>query len=168
MSYRLRYSARQVRCMGTPLFSRHFYVGNSYCDFLFAFLDSVALLKWGLLLKQRICSCRSKFFALRVDPIDKEGKDESDRLTSPESVNSHLKDSKSTLNIQTQMSFLQCHFPSTYSSCHTKLFSEVNVSQTRQDPDQNLSESGLGQQCLIKYFCPKIFWVISIYFINVY
>ena len=26
--------------------------------------------KWGLLLKERICSCRSKFLSIKVDPIE--------------------------------------------------------------------------------------------------
>ena len=31
-------------------------------------LDGKAFLKWALLLKERICSNRSKFFPLKVDP----------------------------------------------------------------------------------------------------
>lgn len=36
-------------------------------DFLFASLDQVALSKWGLQLKERICSLKSKLFPLRID-----------------------------------------------------------------------------------------------------
>ena len=52
----------------------HISKGNDFCDFLFASLDDKALSKAGLLLKVGICSYRSKFFPLRVDPIEKEGK----------------------------------------------------------------------------------------------
>ena len=50
------------------IFSATFTKGNSFGEFLFASLDQEAVLKWGLLLKERICSCRSKFFPLRGDP----------------------------------------------------------------------------------------------------
>ena len=52
------------------------------CDFL----DNLALSKWGPQLKDRICSCGSKFFPLRVDSYDKGGKNEIGRFASPESV----------------------------------------------------------------------------------
>ena len=61
--------------MGTsPYFLHHFYKDKQYCDFLFASLKDKAPLRWDLLLKERICSCRSKFFPLRVDPTEKGGK----------------------------------------------------------------------------------------------
>ena len=41
---------------------------NSCRGFMFAYLENKALLKGGLFLKERICSWRSKFFPLRVDP----------------------------------------------------------------------------------------------------
>ena len=47
---------------------------NNFCDFLFAVRGEDAFSKGGLLLKKRICSLRSKFFPLRVDPIEKGGK----------------------------------------------------------------------------------------------
>ena len=53
-----------------------FYKWQELCDFLFAFLDDVDLLKWGLLFKKRICSFRSKFFSSRVDPNEKGGRKE--------------------------------------------------------------------------------------------
>ena len=37
-------------------------------EFLFASLGQYSSLKWDLLLKERICSWRSKFFPLRVAP----------------------------------------------------------------------------------------------------
>ena len=43
-------------------------MGNNFLIFLFASP------KWGLLLKERICSWKSKFFPLRVDPIEMESK----------------------------------------------------------------------------------------------
>ena len=39
-------------------------------EFLYASLNEVAL-EIGLLLKERICSSRGKFFLLRVDPTEK-------------------------------------------------------------------------------------------------
>ena len=41
-------------------------------DFLFALTKQFS--QRGLLLKERICSCRSKFFPSKVDTIDKGGK----------------------------------------------------------------------------------------------
>ena len=43
-------------------------------EFLFASLDDVALFDMGSTRKGRICSYRSKFFPLRVDPTEQEGK----------------------------------------------------------------------------------------------
>ena len=40
----------------------------------------------GQLFKERICSLRSKFFSLRVDPNEKGNKTKSGRVPSPESV----------------------------------------------------------------------------------
>ena len=40
-------------------------------------------LKWGLLLKERICSNGSKFFSLTVDPNEMGGRNENDRVASP-------------------------------------------------------------------------------------
>ena len=42
-------------------------------------------------LKERICSLKSKFFHLRVDPIEKGGKKENGRVASPAGVPIHLK-----------------------------------------------------------------------------
>ena len=47
-----------------PYFPTIFTKGNNFHDFLFAYLDDLALPKWDLLLKERIWS---KFFPLRVD-----------------------------------------------------------------------------------------------------
>ena len=45
---------------------------------------------WGLLLKKRICSSGSKFFPLRVDPLNITGKHEDKGVASPESIPIHL------------------------------------------------------------------------------
>ena len=73
--YRLKY------CLKGPLHpkqptnqpSNYFYKGKQLLYFLFYTLcllpmTKKALPKWGLVLKERICSYRSKFFPLRVDP----------------------------------------------------------------------------------------------------
>ena len=44
---------------------------NNFCDFQFASLVTLARQE-GLLIKERICSCRSKFSPLRVDPVEKD------------------------------------------------------------------------------------------------
>ena len=48
----------------TSMFSSNSTEGNSFRDFLFASLTDVALLNWGLLLKERIFSKRSNCFLL--------------------------------------------------------------------------------------------------------
>ena len=63
-------------------FSAIFAKGNSFYDFQFTFLKDRTFPKWGLLLKERICSSRSKFFPLRVVPIDKGSKNENGRVMS--------------------------------------------------------------------------------------
>ena len=45
-----------------------FQTGYNFCEFLFATLNEMAFLKWGLLLKERTCSNRSKFSPLIVKP----------------------------------------------------------------------------------------------------
>ena len=55
-------------CGYTSIYILSFYKGDNFCGFLFSSLEGEALLKWGLLIKERICSSRSKFFPLRVDP----------------------------------------------------------------------------------------------------
>ena len=60
----------ELRCTGTPpFFSAMISKGDNFCHFLFASLADIALLNWGLPLKERICSKRSKFFPLRVKPF---------------------------------------------------------------------------------------------------
>ena len=59
--------------MGTPscccfFFFANFTKGHNFCDFLFAFLADMALRNWDILLKERTCCKRSKFFPLRVNP----------------------------------------------------------------------------------------------------
>ena len=57
-----------LRCMGTPPCScailQHIKIIS---NLPVSFPRNIALPKWGLLLNQRICSCRSKFFGLVVD-----------------------------------------------------------------------------------------------------
>ena len=61
-----------LRHTGTPpCFTFIFINGNNNCDFLLASLDDVSVPIWGQLLKERICSFRSKFFPSRVDSIEK-------------------------------------------------------------------------------------------------
>ena len=55
-------------CEYTTMFYAVSTKGNNFCVFLFASLNLVTLLKWILLLKERICYFRSKFFLLGVDP----------------------------------------------------------------------------------------------------
>ena len=45
--------------------------GNNFCDCQIASLVTLARQK-GLLIKEKICSCRSKFSPLRVDPVEKD------------------------------------------------------------------------------------------------
>ena len=52
----------------TSIFSAIFTKRNNFSDFLFASLDDETLPKRDQLLKERICSYRSKSFPLRVDP----------------------------------------------------------------------------------------------------
>ena len=60
--------------MHHQIFSPIFIKEDNFCDFLLAFLGDEALPNRGLLLQERICSCRSKFFPVRVDPIENGGK----------------------------------------------------------------------------------------------
>ena len=64
--------------------------GTTFCNILFASPSNENLCKCGLLLKERICSSRSKFFPLRDDPLVKGGKNENHIVASPESVSIHL------------------------------------------------------------------------------
>ena len=74
------------------MFFIHFFAkGNNLHDFLFASMNNKALTTWGLLLKERICSYRSKFFPLRVDPPIEGGKIEKGRVAFPEKVANHIK-----------------------------------------------------------------------------
>ena len=41
---------------------------DNFCDFLFAFPDNKTIPNKGLHLQERICSLRSKFFPVSVDP----------------------------------------------------------------------------------------------------
>ena len=81
-------------CRYTSIFFCHYYKGNNLGDILFASVYEESFQKMGLLLKERICSYRSKFFPLRVNPIEKGGKNKDGRVASPKSVPIHLKNCK--------------------------------------------------------------------------
>ena len=51
----------ELSCMQTDLVMKE----NNFYDFLFASLDDKARPKLGLLLMERICSWRSKFFSFK-------------------------------------------------------------------------------------------------------
>ena len=53
-----------LRYMGTPTFFSMFTKGENSHDFLIAYLEDEVFSKWGLLLKERICSDGSKFLPL--------------------------------------------------------------------------------------------------------
>ena len=57
---------------------------------LFASLDDETLLKWDLLLSERICSFWSKLLHLRVDPLLKGAETENGSVASPKSVIIHV------------------------------------------------------------------------------
>ena len=58
-----------LRCMGTPAcFSAMWSKRSNFCYFLFASLYDEIFQEMNQLLKERICSYRSKFFPLRVEP----------------------------------------------------------------------------------------------------
>ena len=74
--------AKQLRGMGTPpSFFAMFSKGDNFRDFLFAYLEEEIFPKWGLLLKERLCSDGDKFFfSLRVDPEADGRKNRNDEL----------------------------------------------------------------------------------------
>ena len=51
-----------------PRFSAIFSEGNKFRNFLFSTLADESLQTWGQYLKERICSWKSKFFPLRIEP----------------------------------------------------------------------------------------------------
>ena len=57
---------------------------HEFRDFKFVFKGEVDLLKLGLLFKKRICSSRSKFCPLRIDPSEERRKNKIVRIPSPE------------------------------------------------------------------------------------
>ena len=57
----------------TAMFFHQFYRERQLLILLFASLADTAFPNWGLLLKERICSKRSKFFSLRVNPSREKG-----------------------------------------------------------------------------------------------
>ena len=51
-----------IRCIGTPpFFSAMFSKGDNFCELL-AYLEDKVVPKWGLLVRERICSSGSRFF----------------------------------------------------------------------------------------------------------
>ena len=67
-----------------------FYRGEQLTDLEFASPWEETPQKLGLHLKEGICSYRSKFFPLRVDPIERGGRKDNGRVATPESVSIHL------------------------------------------------------------------------------
>ena len=72
------------------MFFCHFHVGK-LSDFLSASLGEKALTKWGLILKERICSLWSKFFPSREAANKMGNKNFWEGLTTPECVPIPLK-----------------------------------------------------------------------------
>ena len=66
----------------------HFTKGTNFCVLLFAFQDEKALLKWGLLFNERICSIGANSFIKELTPIEKEAE-----ITRPVSLQDRLPDS---------------------------------------------------------------------------
>ena len=58
-----------LRCMGTSYDFPEFYIGKQLFLTAFNSLNEQALTKQGLLLKERVCSTRSKLSLLRIDPF---------------------------------------------------------------------------------------------------
>ena len=83
-----------LRFMGTlPCFAS-FTKGTNFCVLLFAFQDEKALLKWGLLFNERICSILgANSFIKELTPIEKEAE-----ITRPVSLQDRLPDR--TFNIE--------------------------------------------------------------------
>ena len=67
------------------MFSYHFNKGGQFCDFLFAPVDNVALLKWNLPLKERICSFFLKEHIPHLEGRQKEIKRKKERKKITES-----------------------------------------------------------------------------------
>ena len=77
--------------MGTsPAFSTIFSKEGNIRDFLFAYLQN-SLSKWGLLLKQRICSDEANVFLYEMTPIYKGSNNKNDSFASLEILPIHLK-----------------------------------------------------------------------------
>ena len=76
--------------MGNTFIFIGFTKGNTCHDVLIATLDNEVLTKWGLLLKERICSQRSKFFHFRIDPCRQGRQNQVGTVASSESVPIHL------------------------------------------------------------------------------
>lgn len=63
--------------LGSPIhedFQQFFTAGNNFYDFLFAFLYTEAIWKWGLCQEGMKLLQRSRFFPLSVDPVEKGGR----------------------------------------------------------------------------------------------
>lgn len=75
----------------TSVFSAVLTRGTTFVTFCLIPNTDIALLNYGLLWKERICSKRSEFFPFRVNPFEKGSKYVTDRVTSPDSVSIHLK-----------------------------------------------------------------------------
>ena len=78
--------------MGTQAcVSAIFTKGNNFHDFQGGLLEGETLLKWSLLLKERICSKGANSSLLELIPIEMGGKNEICRVIVPGRVPLHLK-----------------------------------------------------------------------------
>ena len=74
----------------TSMYFHIFTKGDKLCGFLFASSDGVALLKWGLLLKEKNLLLVEQILSLKVNPTEKGGKADKGRAASSKSVLIHL------------------------------------------------------------------------------
>ena len=91
-------SCSNLRKMGSlPCFSNISTKGSNFCEFLFASTGNTTLLKWGLLLKERICSYKKILKNFQLGANSFLGKfcleqilSNKSRVASPDSVPIHL------------------------------------------------------------------------------
>ena len=84
-------SGELLGCIGIPpSFSSMFSKGDNFLDFLLAYLEDEVFPKWGLFLKERICSMGANSFSYEMTPIIMSGNNENDRVALPESIPIHF------------------------------------------------------------------------------
>ena len=66
-------------------------MGNCFCEFPFISMDSQTFSKGDQLLMERICSLGANSFLYELTPFGNGGKNQNDRVASPESVTLYLK-----------------------------------------------------------------------------